>query len=253
MRFIDDVLYQLSVWQSAPWDFLCLFIRRLFTWFLEPEGNLAWDFLLQALGIIITVAVIERYIERREAKRWEPAKHLMYVDLFNVTELILQELTPNLPNKAGPLRTYAFGEHQPISALGEAFLDELDETDTEDYEEPALWVIERRSDLLREIETNLRDILRRSSNMLELEPELSALSFQLESDLGFTLRELASHVETGGEDDIRKKASAAVGHFELVVASANKLRRWLEGQATDAPHEARVLGSVDKRKIDSND
>jgi hypothetical protein len=46
-------------------------------------GNLLWDFFLQALGILFTVVILQRYFEEREEKRWRPARQDLYRRLFS--------------------------------------------------------------------------------------------------------------------------------------------------------------------------
>ena len=45
-------------------------------------------------GILLTVPVIDRLLQRREKKRWKPAKQFLYSDLFRITEKLLSSLTP---------------------------------------------------------------------------------------------------------------------------------------------------------------
>jgi hypothetical protein len=58
-------------------------ILDLFHFLTSSGGNLLWDFFLQALGILFTVVILQRYFEEREEKRWRPARQDLYRRLFS--------------------------------------------------------------------------------------------------------------------------------------------------------------------------
>ena len=88
---------------------LGVFYDPVVLWFTSPVGNLVWDVLLQALGIIITVTVIRKYFERQEEMRWLPARQDLYARLFSNADylvgLLPSRYLPEEPHQA----TYRFG------------------------------------------------------------------------------------------------------------------------------------------------
>jgi hypothetical protein len=87
---------------------LWAFYDPVVIWLESPDGNMVWDILLQAIGIIITVTVLRRYFERQEEKRWLPARQDLYARLFSNADYLVRLLPAHYlpePHEA----TYQFG------------------------------------------------------------------------------------------------------------------------------------------------
>jgi hypothetical protein len=56
----------------------------------SPGGGLLWDIFLLALGICITVFILQRYLERQEEKRWRPARRDLYRRLFSHADWLIR-------------------------------------------------------------------------------------------------------------------------------------------------------------------
>jgi hypothetical protein len=73
----------------------------IINWLASPGGNLLWDLFLLALGIFLTVVILQRYFEHREEMRWLPARQYLYHSLFSevngLVELLPRELLEERP------------------------------------------------------------------------------------------------------------------------------------------------------------
>jgi hypothetical protein len=58
----------------------------------SPGGSLLWDLFLLALGIYVTVVILQRYFERQEEKRWRPARQDLYQRLFSHANWLIKML-----------------------------------------------------------------------------------------------------------------------------------------------------------------
>lgn len=79
----------------------------------SPGGGLLWDVLLLALGIFVTVFVLQRYFEDREKRRWGPARRYMYRQLDSDADWLLSLLPPEIQERK-PRAGYGLGTRGPI-------------------------------------------------------------------------------------------------------------------------------------------
>jgi hypothetical protein len=77
----------------------------------SPGGGLLWDVFLLALGIYVTVVILQRYFDRQEEKRWRPARQYLYRQLISHTDWLLnlmpsdpRERQPGVEHRVGPRR-----------------------------------------------------------------------------------------------------------------------------------------------------
>jgi hypothetical protein len=71
---------------------------EMFDFVASPGGGMLWDVFLLALGIYVTVWVLQRYFDRQEERRWRPAKQYLYGQLVSHTEWLLK-LMPSHPRE----------------------------------------------------------------------------------------------------------------------------------------------------------
>jgi hypothetical protein len=81
--------------------------RGLINWLASPGGNLLWDVILLALGIFLTVGILQRYFEHREEMRWHPARQYLYFSLFSEVNWLIG-LLPNEYREGRPRAWYQF-------------------------------------------------------------------------------------------------------------------------------------------------
>jgi hypothetical protein len=110
-------------------------LRNAVTWASSPGGNLLWDLFVAALSILITVTVIQRYIDRLEERRWAPARDRAYYRLFLLTENLMRHV-PYHRRTALRKATYRFGSQGTISApdYGKEFRQTVWEIDVREFE-----------------------------------------------------------------------------------------------------------------------
>jgi hypothetical protein len=80
----------------------------------SPGGSLLWDNFLLALGIYVTVVILQRYFDRQEEKRWRPARQYMYHQLFSDADWLLGLLPSDLREQR-PKVAYRFGSRDAIN------------------------------------------------------------------------------------------------------------------------------------------
>src|SRR5215213_6628126 len=97
----------------------------LINWLTSPGGNLIWDVVVQAAGIFLTVFIIERWLEKREEKRWLPLKHRTYILLIMITRSLIFDLSPHKPSESQKSLYYYFGNRAVISSVPKDFGNEL--------------------------------------------------------------------------------------------------------------------------------
>jgi len=97
----------------------------LINWLTSPGGNLIWDVVVQAAGIFLTVFIIERWLEKREEKRWLPLKHRTYILLIMITRSLIFDLLPHKPSESQKSLYYYFGNRAVISSVPKDFGNEL--------------------------------------------------------------------------------------------------------------------------------
>lgn len=99
------------------------------------SSNVLTDLILEALGILITVFVIQRFIERLEERRWAPARDRAYYRLFRLTLSLLGHV-PYHRRAALPGATYTFGSQATLPAIdyGKDFGQTVWEIDRSEFE-----------------------------------------------------------------------------------------------------------------------
>ena len=83
----------------------------MFHFLTSPGGNLLWDVFLLALGIFVTVFILQRYFDRQEEIRWRPAKQYMYRQLDS--DWLLGLLPPDIRERR-PKVGHGFGTRGAI-------------------------------------------------------------------------------------------------------------------------------------------
>src|SRR5829696_7019759 len=97
----------------------------LFHFFASPGGNLLWDVFLQALGIFVTVVILQRYFEHREEMRWLPTRQYLYYQLFRDVNWLVG-LVPRENQEGRPKVWYRFGDRSyGTDNLGSSFAKDL--------------------------------------------------------------------------------------------------------------------------------
>lgn len=206
------------------------FVDYLVNWLSSPSGNLIWDVGLQMLGIIVTVFFIQRWIEKREERRWLPLKHQMYYRLHNTTEHLVRDLYPHAPHE-GCAFIYYFGRLPAISAITKEFGDEILDADEEAFASRALEIIDDEPELLSDFYQEFHAAISRSSVILESKPELSSLVATLDWALAGAVNDIGSR--SASEDDEKHEVSGSflVFYLKWVVREAYKINEWLKSQA----------------------
>jgi hypothetical protein len=80
----------------------------MFHFLTSPGGNLLWDVFLLALGIFVTVVILQRYFDRQEEIRWRPARQYMYRQLLSDADWLLRLLPSDL-REGQPEVEYGYG------------------------------------------------------------------------------------------------------------------------------------------------
>jgi hypothetical protein len=214
-----------------------VFYDPVVPWLESPGGNLVWDVLLQAIGIIITVTVIRRYFERREELRWLPARQHVYARLFSHADYLVRYLPPHHLNGLTEA-TYQFGyTHYTSTAFPKAFTTRLVRLRLSELER-LVKELAINPEPLESFQRDLDNLLGPSTSVfLEREPELNQLINELKESLSacfVTLNTYSRTVDTG-RDPARTVGSSALEQAcitlrELVI-SGYRLRQWLAAQA----------------------
>lgn len=199
------------------------FFKYLVAWLTTPEGNLVWDLVLQALAIVITVFVIQRWIDKREEKRWLPLKQVTYMLLSVITDRLIRDLAPKEPEEQR-MYIYYFGDRQGYSSVYEEYMDEILSMDVRSFVDRTTEISENHSELLSDTYQEFRDHFDRGSVALAREPEISRML----ADLDFALsRALEAHKEP--KDGGSKLYLAQ--HSKWIVEHAYELNEGLKSQA----------------------
>jgi hypothetical protein len=218
----------------------------IINWLASPGGNLLWDLFLLALGIFLTVVILQRYFEHREEMRWLPARQYLYYQLFDAANWLVGLWPRESSEERSPV-WYRFGYiSYSADELGSSFGREVSSA----ANVPALYDRVRQfaedPELLDSFKQDLDNTLAHSAAVfLAREPKLNVLISQL--------REHISHFE--GSLEIYREAqesghdpAAAVGlgssaihqagiTLQMVILTAYQLRTWLASRAdTVEPH-----------------
>jgi hypothetical protein len=144
-------------------------------WLSSPGGNLLWDLSLQALGILFTVVILQRYFEHREEMRWLPARQYLYQQLFGDVNWLIG-LLPTEYREGRPLAWFQFGDRSyGTEAYDRSFAEELWSLDVSVLYEGVKQFADR-PDVLESFKRTLDDTLGHSAAVfLAREPELNRL------------------------------------------------------------------------------
>jgi hypothetical protein len=188
-------------------------MKQLVDWTDTPLGNLITNGALEVAGILLTVFLVQRWVDKREVRRWLPLKHQMYASLLNTTDTLVLKLSPHQPSERHKL-AYYFGDSHGISSFTEEFGEELLSMGSESFDDQTSRVITEAPNLVQEAYQEFRDNRESAPFLLFREPEFSSLMANLDLAFRMALDEL--------------KAS----NLRFVAQSAYWLHKWLCTQAT---------------------
>ncbi len=218
-------------------------VEPLVRWLASPGGNLLWDLFLQGLGIFITVVVLQRYLERREERRWLPARQHLYQQLFEDADWLVGLLREY---RERPLVWYRFG----YIGYGSKELDESFAKTLYALHVSALYDRVRtfadQPDVLDDFKQQLDTQLEHSAAVfLAREPELNRLIGQLREQISHFEGSLEVYREARetGRDPAARLGSSAINQAGIalreLIFAAYQLRSWLADHADRVePHPA---------------
>jgi hypothetical protein len=214
-------------------------------WLASPSGNLVWDLLLQALGILFTVVILQRIFERQEERRWLPARQYLYYQLFRDVNW----LVGLVPRENGEGRTqvwYRFGDRSyGTDNLDSSFAKELWSLDVSVLYRRVSEFADRPS-VLDSFKQELDNTLDHSAAVfLAREPELNRLIASLREHISWFEGSLEIYREAreSGRDPAAFGGSSAIQQAGItlkeLIISGYRLRRWLAERADSAePHNS---------------
>jgi hypothetical protein len=212
-------------------------------WLASPGGDLLWDVFLQALGIFVTVVILQRYFEHREEMRWLPTRQYLYHQLFRDVNWLVS-LVPRENQERRPQVSYRFGDRSYGT-------DNLDSSFAKD-----LWALDvsvlygrvrefaDRPGVLDSFKQELDDTLDHSAAVfLARESELSRLIASLREHISWFEGSLEIYREAreSGLDPAAVTGSSAIKQAGItlkeLIISGYRLRRWLAERADSVePH-----------------
>jgi hypothetical protein len=206
----------------------------------SPGGGLLWDLFLLALGIFITVVILQRYFERQEEKRWRPARQDLYRRLFSHAGWLIRML-PDDVRTGGPQTEHRFGYRSVAGRVDPAFSRSIGRLKPERLKD----VVEGLADeptALEEFEKRLDETLSPSATiLLAKDPGLSGRLADLREwmssveDFLEGYREIREAGREAGTDPGRRATSdvlrQACVHVKELIIEADRLRIWLAGYA----------------------
>jgi hypothetical protein len=182
----------------------------------------------ELIGIVATVFLIDRLLERRERRRWLPAKNLVYSELLTVTAQVLACATPN---RERTNLVYSFGA---VTTTVDMPKDLQSLTEASDVDDIAIELSIRTSDERAHLADRLTGLgsdvsgCLRSSEFL-IEPELLSMLLRLRSDLN-EMQTMKDLIDTERLEVGRFEPFSI--HLNRVAGSAGAVARWLDGRAT---------------------
>ena len=202
----------------------------------SPGGSLLWDVFLLALGIYVTVWVLQRYFDRQEENRWLPARQYLYRQLDSDADWLLELLPPDMQARR-PRVVYGFGMRGAI-----------DYEQERDFGRSLTMMRAARLAAATEQFANNPYLLERFKQSLDTklgytgavflaqEPELNRILSELQEWMAGFEGHLKGYRET------RKSVVAGAGsimfeqacvHLKQMILTGNWLRRWLLAHATE--------------------
>ena len=210
-------------------------------WLASPGGSLLWDLFLEALGILITVVILQRYLEYREERRWLPARQHLYQQLFEDADWLVGLLKEY---RERPLVWYRFG----YSSYGSKDLDQPFAKRLYALRISALYdhvkTFTDQPDVLDDFKQTLDTHLAHSAAVfLAREPELNTLIARLREQISHFEGSLEIYREAreSGKDPAAFAGSSAIEQAGItlkeLIISAYQLRAWLADHADSVePH-----------------
>lgn len=207
----------------------------------ELESDLLLNLGAEAIGIVITVLVINKILERREEARWRPTKQNLYFPLFNAAESLVTSLTPRLVCQSSVFM-YQFDESGGIPSRLTNCRAEFDGLGWETFHGPAAILLRDRPRLLFDQRRELNVLLGQSAAIMDREPELNRLVTRLNTQLDLAIEEvdqqLASATTEGPGEDAAKQVAIWT---QYLAHDAYDLWEWLADQATGGPQDWTAL------------
>ena len=201
----------------------------------SPVGSLLWDVFLLALGIYVTVWVLQRYFDGQEEKRWRPARQYLHRQLDSDADWLLGLLPPDIR------------ERQPRGGYGLGTRGTIDHRQERDFGRSLTMMRTARLAAATEQFANDPYLLERFKQSLDTklgyagavflaqEPELNRILSELQDRMsGFEghlkgYREARKSVAGAGSTVFEQ----ACVHLKQMIIAGNWLRRWLLAQATE--------------------
>lgn len=191
----------------------------------------------EAIGIVITVLVINKILNRRGESRWHPTNQNLYYPLFNVAESLVTKLTPRLECQSSVF-VYGFGEAGGVPSRLTNCRTEFDDLSWETFIGPAAIVIRDQPQLLSNQRRELNVMLGQATGVMAREPELSRLVTRLNTQPDRAIEEvdeqLASTTVEGPSEDAPQQVAIWT---KFLATDAYDLWEWLAGQATGGPQD----------------
>jgi hypothetical protein len=211
----------------------------LFHFFASPGGNLLWDLLLQALGIFVTVVILQRYFEHREEMRWRPARQDLYRRLFSHANWLIGML-PSDVRVGWPQTWYKFGYGSVGGKADPAFTGSIRRLQAMRLKDAVEGLVDDPS-LLEGFEQNVDATLQHSAAIfLARDPQLNRILAELREWISRVkgILEAYREVRGSGKDPAKwpplspVSKQACVQLRELII-EANILQSWLAVRADE--------------------
>jgi hypothetical protein len=204
-------------------------------------SDLATDLLLnlgaEAVGILVTVMIINKILERREEARWRPTKQYLYSSLSSKAESLVTYLTPRLECQSEAFM-YEFGESGWVPSRLTNCRAEFDEMDWVMFHGSAAMLLRDLPQLLLNRRRELNILLGQSGPIMATEPELSRLVTQLNTSLNYAIEEINAQLASATTEGLGREAVEQVAIWIQPLAhDAYDLWEWLADQATGGPHD----------------
>jgi hypothetical protein len=151
-------------------------VRHAVTWLASHLGAVLWDLILQAVTIFITVWVIEKWLERREERRWRPARQILYSQLFDKADSLVRLLPwESWSGHGSAWYHFAGARSYGTKVFGEDFTDSLWRIDASEFEK-RVQELAGKPELMASLEQGFDNTLGPWTGVfLAREPELNKL------------------------------------------------------------------------------
>jgi hypothetical protein len=206
----------------------------------SPGGNPLWDILLQALGIFFTVVILQRYFERREERRWRPARQDLYQRLFSHANGLIKMLPSEVRGDWPSSAWYQFGQKSTGGRVDVAFSRSIRRLDAMRLKNVAEGLIDDPS-LLEGFEQNIDATLQGSAAIfLARDPDLNRIVAEFREWITHVKRilEACREVRGSGMDPavyppVAPVSKQACVQLRELIIMANILQSWLAAHADE--------------------